>query len=1125
MKHPMTLACAIMLALAGAASSAAWAAAELHPPIPVRFTLQEPGFVTLVIEDASGQRVRNLVSETPFPAGENTAWWDGLDDLGRDPEAAEHAVYHIPGKLVAPGTYRVRGLVRPRIDLRYEFSVYHEGNPPWSTADKGSQWLANHTPPSAVLFVPEDDAPVRPGKPAPGGQIIAASKVSEGGSGVAWLDLDGHKLHGQMWIGGVWTGATHLARDEGDAPVPGVYAYTASAWQGDQYNGGKPELRLFQLLRAADAKSAPRDTRFGFGEDRAVLKPNFTLPPFSKAEDAAQYPLSGLAVRNGLVVVALGIYNQLLFVDAKAGRVVSTTTLERPRGLAFDRRGRLFAVSGRNVVRFEGAGPQGPLSHATVLVAAGLEDPQQLTLDQAGNLYVSDLGGSHQVKVFSAEGKFRRAIGRAGRPGVGPYDPEHMNNPAGITIDGRGRLWVAEQEFAPKRVSIWTPEGKLVRAFYGPPRYGGGGRLDGGDPSRFFYADAGGIEFKLDWKNGTNAPAAIYYRPELDTLKLTRREAIAPEQPLHAQGRTYLTDAYNVNPTGGSDTVSLWLLERGVARPVAALGDAGQWDQLGTAPQGSPFAARLPKGANLKKDKILFAWSDLNGDGKPQPEEITTARGETRAVSIMEDLSAVTASGLRFQPQGFTPTGAPIFDVAKAEVVARDTQRPTSSGGGQALLGQGGWLVLTTAPGPFAPQGIGGVLKGVARWSYPSLWPGLHAGHNAPLPDQPGEVLASTRLLGLPVRLQGGDVELWAINGDKGNVYLFTTDGLFVATLFKDGRTAAWDMPKAERGMLVNGASLSAESFWPSLAQTPDGQVYLVVNWPSILRVEGLDKIRRLPETQIEITPALLQSAQAFFVQREAARQAESRQTNELTVARLTRPPVVDGKVGDWPSSGWVTIDERTQQVGDWGHRAVKTEAALAISGDRLYAAFRTTDRNLLNNAGDSLPLLFKSGGALDLMLGTDAGANPKRRSAAAGDLRLLITRVKGQPLAVLYRPLVPGTGRDKFPFASPLRTILFDRVDNVTAAVTLASDWAADPKDNNGRLGTATYEFSLPLATLGLEPRPGLKLRGDIGVLRGNGTQTLQRVYWSNKASGSTADVPSEAELLPSLWGVFNFQ
>src|SRR5437763_1879303 len=73
---------------------------EAHPPIPVRFTLAAPGFVTLVIDDEQGVRVRNLVSETPFPAGANVIWWDGLDDLGRDTDAANHSVYHVPGKLV-----------------------------------------------------------------------------------------------------------------------------------------------------------------------------------------------------------------------------------------------------------------------------------------------------------------------------------------------------------------------------------------------------------------------------------------------------------------------------------------------------------------------------------------------------------------------------------------------------------------------------------------------------------------------------------------------------------------------------------------------------------------------------------------------------------------------------------------------------------------------------------------------------------------------------------------------------------------------------------------------------------------------------------------------------------------
>ncbi len=143
-------------------------AAALHGPIPVRFTLDAPGYVTLVIESADGRRVRNLVSETPFPAGPNTVWWDATDDLARDVDAARHGVYHVPARLVSPGEYRVRGLYHAGIDLRYEFAIYNAGSPAWSTADHTGGWLTNHTPPSSALFVPGGKAPEWPTAGLPG---------------------------------------------------------------------------------------------------------------------------------------------------------------------------------------------------------------------------------------------------------------------------------------------------------------------------------------------------------------------------------------------------------------------------------------------------------------------------------------------------------------------------------------------------------------------------------------------------------------------------------------------------------------------------------------------------------------------------------------------------------------------------------------------------------------------------------------------------------------------------------------------------------------------------------------------------------------------------------------------
>jgi hypothetical protein len=176
-----------------------------------------------------------------------------------------------------------------------------------------------------------------------------------------------------------------------------------------------------------------------------------------------------------------------------------------------------------------------------------------------------------------------------------------------------------------------------------------------------------------------------------------------------------------------------------------------------------------------------------------------------------------------------------------------------------------------------------------------------------------------------------------------------------------------------------------------------------------------------------------------------------------------------------------------------------------------LFAAFRTSDPNLLKNTGAVANAPFKTGGALDLMIGADAKADPKRPSPVAGDQRLLVYLIDGKPRALLYRAVVPGTATP-IAFSSPGRTITLDQVEDVTSQLQFQA--------NGGN-----YAFSIPLETLGLKPAAGTKIKADIGILRGSGGQTIQRAYWSNKATGITADVPTEAELTPNLWGEWVFQ
>lgn len=1120
--------CGLVLAAAGTTGR------QTHPPIAVHFHLDHSGFVTLVVENESGVRVRNLVSETYFPAGDQVAWWDGLDDLERDINSAEHAVYNVPGRMVKPGTYKVRGLYRQQIDLKYEFAIYNHGQPPWMTRNTSSEWLTTHTPPEAVCFIPAGLIPVHGnrdiGSP---GQVLIGSGIAEGGSGLAWVDLDGAKLHGQMWVGGVWTGAQQFARDLGPRAVPGVYAYVASSWNG--------ELRLQKLVSYKHPElKGPNSNRLGNGEDQAVLNSTWRYPKPDLES------LGGVAAYDGLLIVSLPKMDQLLLVDAARARVIGTYPISKPGGIFADRSGNLFVISEKKLLkmalrRAKEAGSEA-LGSPHVIVGEGLEDPQQITMDNEENLYISDWGISNQVKIFSPQGNPLGSIGTAGVPTPGPYNPKLMHHPKGITIDSQNRLWVAEEDFQPKRVSIWNLDGRLLRAFYGPVTYGGGGVLDPRDKA-LFYLD--GMTFRLDWKTGKSDLIDIYHRPrdnERDLVPTTtgnptnppfRESGVHaqfsagenPDFPVYVSGRRYFTNAYNSDPTTGAPVVGIWISKEGVAVPVAAFGKADSRQLFLSA----AFRSHVPMPTNSQVDSVkpldlsgyTFAWSDLNGNGIAEPDEITMVPGSTHAVTVSANLQLTTDTAMTYKPVAFTTTGAPVYDLSKGKTLCPETQRPTSTGGGQVLVTEDNRAVLTTGPKPFASQSVAGAEHGAATWSYPSLWPGLHASHIAPVPEFQGELIGTTRLLGPSFRihkLQG--VELWAINGNKGTIYLFTTDGLFVATLFTDSRfpSSSWaGRSNTIRGMSVTGLTAGEENFWPSITQTEDGAIYVVTNYPAIIRVDGLDSIRRLSSSTIHVTPGLLEEATAYFKSLELSRQHRSAQVSDtLTIPVQASPLTLSGDLSTWDSKFFVTIDERSKLIGDWGRTKLRTSASIRVAGNRLFVAFRTGDPRAPENSGASFQHLFSTGGGLDLMLATDPRSNPQRKSAAAGDIRLLVSLVKGKPVAVMYRPVSTTGPKNNALFESPRGTLRIDDVEDVSEYVQF--------EKGSVNASAGDFEFSIPLNVLRLNPRPGTELRGDIGLLRGDGARTIQRVYWSNKATGLVSDIPSEAELTPELWGKIRF-
>ena len=1046
-------------------------AVEDHPPIPIRFTLDQPAHVTLVIEDAAGKRVRNLIADTRFDAGEQVVWWDGLDET---PGNFRGPVYDIQGKPVAPGAYRVRGLRRDALTLRHEFTVYNAGQPAWRLDRDGpGAWLADHSAPSAVLFVP-----------AAGDQsahLLIGSQVAEQGDGLVWTDLDGRKLRGAHGVGGAWTGAHFLTRDDGPQAIAGVYAYAASTWKARDET--KSELRLLALQR--DGKT-PVVVPYQFERDKAQEIHGW---------DSEFSYLGGIAARDGVVLVGFQRSGRLLVVDAVAKKLLATLTLPDVRGMTFDAKGRLLVLAGTRLLRAAASDWRTLTTLPTfaTLVEQGLDDPRQVVVASDGSILISDQGRSHCVKVFADDGRFLRTIGKPGVPSVGLYDPERMQHPSGLTLTADGTLWVAEEDHAPKRVSKWSVDGTLLTALYGPAKYGGGGNLSA-DRTRFYYHDSkngtgGGMEFALDWQAGTWRLHSIYQRFEPNDWKIVANLGyVGPQLPIDHAGVRYLTNAFNSNPTQGADLVGLWRLDNGVAKLLAAVGDARDWPLMRTP----AFASLFPNG--LKDRPVLMAWSDLDDDGTVAAAEIQVQSVEGHTTGtwyVAPDLSLMDSFTGRLSPVRFTAGGAPVYELkTKAPVISNVTHR-WSSGGAEAFPGADGWTIITGGP-------MRGYRGGELQWTYDSRWPSLHASHEAPQRAQfPGELVGTTRLLGHPVHPSAGEAgEVWAINGNPGVIHLLTSDGLFVGTLGRDRfQGKPWPITET-RGADLSEVWFFDEHFWPTINQGSDGQIHLLIgkHHNSIVRIDGLESVRRLPVVALEVTAEQLAAAESWRIAAEQRRQrTNGRQT--LTVTLRDQPPVIDGDLVEWDSKRFVSIYR--DKIGG---REVAITGALAVHGGRLFVAVRSFDDDLLNNTGDTPTMLFKTGGAIDLMLGVD------------GNQRLLVTRQQGRAVAMRYRQRVVGTPDDqRVPFSSPTRTVWFDRVDDVSGVVTLAG-------------GKGSYELSIPLATLGLTASDDARIAGDLGVLRGAQGATIQRLYWHNKATSITADVPSEAMLTPALWGELVF-
>lgn len=191
--------------------------------------------------------------------------------------------------------------------------------------------------------------------------------------------------------------------------------------------------------------------------------------------------------------------------------------------------------------------------------------------------------------------------------------------------------------------------------------------------------------------------------------------------------------------------------------------------------------------------------------------------------------------------------------------------------------------------------------------------------------------------------------------------------------------------------------------------------------------------------------------------------------------------------------------------------------AALAVDATNLYLGYDVSgDDTPMVNGGKDVNQLFATGDSVDPQFATDPGADTRRTDAAVGDVRLLLSVFESKPAAVLYRWKTKG---EKAPvtFACPWRAHTVDRVDVLKDARIVVTR----------RNGGYVLEAAVPLKTLGFSPQPAKIYKLDLGVIFSDakGNNRRARVYWSNKATGLTADIPGEIMATPNLWGTAIFE
>ena len=183
---------------------------------------------------------------------------------------------------------------------------------------------------------------------------------------------------------------------------------------------------------------------------------------------AGQIGISGYSGNGGPATRALFQEPDAVAVDSAGNVYISDTVANQVRKVSAAT-GTISAYAGNGIPSSGGNG--GPAIHASLLNPAGL------TLDGDGNLFVAEYGGGFIRKVTARTGVISRVAGGGKELGDGgPALHAFLNQPQGVAVDAVGNIYIADR--ADGRIRKVDADSGLIHTIAGNGNVGDSG--DGG---------------------------------------------------------------------------------------------------------------------------------------------------------------------------------------------------------------------------------------------------------------------------------------------------------------------------------------------------------------------------------------------------------------------------------------------------------------------------------------------------------------------------------------------------------------------------------------------------------------------------------------------------------------------